>query len=82
METFADYVDRVESGARAAIGLAMHELRKCGTPMSLRSVRHLELIADHIDVDGLVEDALAADGLDVVTDQRDGLRYVVQEAAA
>ena len=80
METIDDYADRVERGARAAIGLAVHELRKCGTPMTARAAATLELL--RLDLDAMLDDAMQADGLTTVTDQRDGLRYVATEAVA
>ena len=82
METLDEYAENIERGAKASISLAVHELRKCGTPMSLRAAHTLELLRDHIDVDGLVEDALTADGYDVRVDPRDGLRYIVRGVAA
>ena len=80
METIDEYAANVERGARAAIRLAVHELRKCGTPMSLRAARTLELL--RIDDDAMLDDAMLADGLTTRTDPRDGLRYVVPEVAA
>lgn len=77
METIDDYAANVERGARAAIRLAVHELRKCGTPMSLRAARTLELL--RIDHDAMLDDAMLADGLTTRTDPRDGLRYIVAD---
>lgn len=80
METVDDYAENVERGARAAIGLAVHELRKCGTPMTLRAAHTLELL--RLDLDAMLDEAMQADGLTTFTDQRDGLRYVTSEVAA
>lgn len=82
METLDDYAARVERGAFAALALAAHQLRMNGSPMSLLAAHQLELIRSHIDLDGLLDEALDADGLDVFTDQRDGLRYVRPQAVA
>ena len=80
METLDDYAANVERGARAAIRLAVHELRKCGTPMSLRAARTLELL--RIDDAAMLDEAMQADGVTTRTDPRDGLRYIVSEVAA
>lgn len=80
METLDDYAANVERGAHAAVALAVHELRKCGTPMSLRAARTLELL--RIDHDAMLDDAMQADGVTTRTDPRDGLRYIVAEGVA
>ena len=80
METLDDYAENVERGARAAVALAVHELRRCGTPMSLRAARTLELL--RIDDAAMLDDAMQSDGLTSYTDPRDGLRYIVSEVAA
>jgi len=82
METLDEYAENIERNARASLALAAHELRKNRTPMSDLAAHTLELLRDHIDVDGLVEDALTADGYDVRTDPADGLRYIVRGVAA
>ena len=80
METIDEYAANVERDARAAVALAAHELRKRGTPMSLRAAATLERL--RIDHDATLDDAMLADGLTTRTDPRDGLRYIVAEEVA
>ena len=80
METIDDYAAEVERGARAAIGLAVHELRRRGTPMSLRAAHMLELL--RLDDAAMLDEAMQADGVTTRTDPADGLRYIVAEGVA